>query len=146
MPDREPVVHDMTIRAEYYDLVVQGIKTIEARTNDARRKAMQVGDRILLRREASPEEKAAGIVPTDCIELDIVEKIEFTDFTELYNSDKFDKRDCGFEGRTTEDIVNSEIRKFYTPEMERERGAVAIRVKIHEPEMEMKLKPGTAQQ
>ena len=137
--------HEMVIRAEYYDLVVQGIKTIEARTNDSRRKIMQVGDLIHLTREATPEEKEAGIIPNDSIMLEIVEKIEFPNFTQLYDSDKFNKRDLGFEGRTTEDIVNSEIRKFYTPEEEEKKGAVAIRVKIYHP-LEMRLKPGTSNQ
>ena len=75
--EEEKVVHDMTIRPEYYDLVVEGTKIYEARTNDARRKAMKVGDLICLRREATPEEKEAGIVPDDSIMLEIEEKIEF---------------------------------------------------------------------
>lgn len=123
----ERFVHDMTIRPEYYDLVVEGTKIYEARTNDARRKSMKVGDLICLRREATPEEKAAGIVPDDSIMLEIEEKIEFEDFTHLYDS--LPKRDTGFEGRETAEIVQTEIRKFYTPEMEKERGAVAIKVR-----------------
>ena len=127
MAEDERVVHDMTIRPEYYDLVVNGTKIYEARTNDARRKAMKVGDLICLRREATPEEKEAGIVPDDNIMLEIEEKIEFEDFTQLYDS--LPKRDTGFEGRETSEIVQTEIRKFYTPEMEKERGAVAIKVR-----------------
>lgn len=123
----ERFVHDMTIRPEYYDLVVEGTKIYEARTNDARRKAMKVGDLICLRREATPEEKEAGIVPDDSIMLEIEEKIEFENFTHLYDS--LSKRDTGFEGRETDEIVQTEIRKFYTPEMEKERGAVAIKVR-----------------
>ena len=125
--EEERIVHDMTIRPEYYDLVVEGTKIYEARTNDARRKAMQVGDLICLRREATPEEKEKGIIPDDSIMLEIEEKIEFEDFTQLYDS--LPKRDTGFEGRETAEIVETEIRKFYTPEMEKERGAVAIKVR-----------------
>ncbi len=127
METEERIVHDMTIRPEYYDLVVDGTKIYEARTNDARRKAMQIGDLIHLRREATPEEKEAGIIPEDSIMLEIEDKIEFEDFTHLYDS--LPKRDTGFEGRETAEIVETEIRKFYTPEMEKERGAVAIKVK-----------------
>ena len=127
MTDDERIIHDMTIRPEYYDLVVDGTKIYEARTNDSRRKAMKVGDLICLRREATPEEKEAGIVPDDSILLEIEDKIEFEDFTQLYDS--LPKRDTGFEGRETSEIVQSEIRKFYTPEMEKERGAVAIKVR-----------------
>ena len=141
MVEDERIVHDMTIRPEYYNLVVDGTKIYEARTNDARRKAMKVGDLICLRREPTPEEKEAGIVPDDSIMLEIEEKIEFEDFTHLYDS--LPKRDTGFEGRETEEIVQTEIRKFYTPEMERERGAVAIKVRRVQ-DLQLKLKPNTS--
>lgn len=141
MADNERVIHDMTIRPEYFDLVVDGTKIYEARTNDARRKAMQVGDLICLRREATPEEKEAGIEPVDFIMLEIEDKIEYEDFTHLY--DDLPKKDTGFEGRTTADIVESEIRKFYTPEMEKERGAVAIKVK-RVLNMQRQLKPSAS--
>jgi ASC-1-like (ASCH) protein len=129
MLDGERPIHDMVIRPEYYDLVVKGEKIYEARTNDERRKAMKVGDFICLRREPTPEEREAGIIPTDSIMLEILDKIEFEDFTQLY--DALPKKDTGFEGRETAEIVESEIRKFYTPEMEKERGAVAIKVRIY---------------
>ena len=141
MVEDERIVHDMTIRPEYYNLVVDGTKIYEARTNDARRKAMKVGDLICLRREPTPEEKEAGIVPDDSIMLEIEEKIEFEDFTHLYDS--LPKKDTGFEGRETEEIVQTEIRKFYTPEMERERGAVAIKVRRVQ-DLQLKLKPNTS--
>ena len=141
MADNEVVTHDMTIRPEYYDLVVNGTKIYEARTNDARRKAMKVGDLILLRREATPEEKEAGIVPEDSILLEIEDKIEFEDFTQLYDS--LPKKDTGFEGRETAEIVQTEIRKFYTPEMEKERGAVAIKVRRVQ-NLQRQLKPGAS--
>lgn len=125
--EEEKVVHDMTIRPEYHDLVVERTKIYKARTNDAKRKTMKVGDLICLRREATPEEKETDIVPNDSIMLEIKEKIEFEDFTHLYDS--LPKRDTGFEGRETDEIVQTEIRKFYTPEMEKERGVVAIKVR-----------------
>lgn len=112
------VIHEMLIAPEYFHLVAKGEKTYEVRTNDARRKAMHIGDYIKL------------IKQPDCIEsimLEIVDKIEFPNFTILY--DRLPKKLVGFEGKTTQEIVN-ELRKFYTEEQENEHGVVALELKV----------------
>lgn len=125
-----PQIHDMIIKPEYFYMVKDGIKKYEARTNDSRRRIMRVGDYIKLMKE--PE-------LTEVIWLRITNKIEFDTFTELY--DALPKRDVGFEGRTTESIVQ-ELRRFYTEEKERETGVVAIEVELAE-EPEIAKKPIT---
>ena len=112
------VVHEMLIKPEYFELVKSGIKTYEVRTNDDRRKAMHVGDYIKLIKE--PEK-------TESLMLKIVRKIEYPNFTVLYDS--LPKRAVGFEGRTTEEIVN-ELRRFYSEELENSLGVVAIEVAL----------------
>ena len=121
-------IHEMLIKPEYFELVKAGIKKYEVRTNDDRRKNMHVGDYIKLIKEPELEET---------LMLEIVNKIEFPNFTVLYDS--IPKKDVGFEGRTTESIV-SELRRFYSEEVENSLGTVAIEVAVV-PELDNKKKP-----
>ena len=123
-------VHEMLIKPEYFELVKEGIKKYEVRTNDERRKNMHVGDFIKLIKEPEKEET---------LMLQITRKIEYPNFTELYDS--LPKKDVGFEGRTTESIVN-ELRRFYSEEVENQLGVVAIEVSIV-PELDLTEKPMT---
>ena len=116
--DKERKIHEMLIKPEYFELVKAGVKKYEVRTNDERRKNMHIGDYIKLIKEPELEET---------LMLEIVNKIEFPNFTVLYDS--LPKRDVGFEGRTTESIV-SELRRFYSEEVENSLGTVAIEVAV----------------
>ena len=111
-------VHEMKIKPEYYELVKEGTKKYEVRTNDDRRKQMKIGDYILLMKEPELEERLL---------LEIINKIEYPNFTVLYDS--LPKKDVGFEGRETSDIVQ-ELRRFYTEERENQIGTVAIEVAV----------------
>ena len=79
---------------------------------------MHVGDYIHLVKQ--PELK-------ESLMLRIINKLEFPNFTALY--DTLPKKDVGFEGRTTNEIVR-ELRRFYSEELENELGVVAIRVQL----------------
>lgn len=68
---------------------------------------MQIGDYIKMLKEPENEE---------FLTLKIVDKIESPTFTELYDS--LPKKAVGFDGRTTQDIVQ-ELRRFYTEEKEK---------------------------
>ena len=116
--ENKKTVHNMLIKPEYFELVKSGVKKYEVRTNDERRKAMKIGDQILLIKE--PEK-------VETLLLDIVDKKEYPNFTTLYDS--LPKRDVGFEGRETKDIVQ-ELRRFYTEEQENQIGVVAIEVAL----------------
>ena len=115
---QERKIHEMLIKPEFFDDVVNGDKIYEVRTNDERRKAMNIGDIMIIIKE--PE-------LTDWVAVKIVDKLEFKNFTELY--DTLPKKEVGFEGRTTEEIV-SELRRFYTEEQENTIGVVAIKQQV----------------
>lgn len=116
--ESEKVIYEMLIKPEYFCLVATGEKKYEVRTNDTRRKAMKVGDYIKMLKEPEKEE---------FLMLEIVAKLEYPKFTALY--DGLPKKDVGFEGRTTESIVQ-ELRRFYTAEQEEAIGTVAIEVSV----------------
>ena len=116
--EEEKKIHEMFIKPEYFELVKAGTKKYEVRTNDNRRKQMHVGDYILLLKEPELEEQLL---------LEIKNKIEYPNFTVLYDS--LPKKDVGFEGRETKDIVG-ELRRFYSEELENEIGVVAIEVAV----------------
>ncbi len=114
----DQIVHYMTIKPEYFESVKNGDKIYEVRTNDSRRQKMQVGEYIQIFREPELEE---------FVLVEIKNKILFKNFTELYDS--MPKKQVGFEGKNTEDIVGS-LRRFYTVEQEELNGVVAIEIKV----------------
>ena len=118
MEEKERKIHEMLIKPEFFDKVATGEKIYEVRTNDDRRKAMKVGDFIVIIKE--PE-------LTDWVAVEIVDKLEYPNFTTLY--DTLPKKEVGFEGQTTEEIV-SELRRFYTLEQEEATGVVAIKQQV----------------
>ena len=131
MKDEEITIHEMLIEPVYFEKVRAGEKIYEVRTNDDRRKRMHIGDQILLIRNPKDEEEKILFKnepeKRDMLLLEIVDKIEKDTFTELY--DKLDKKAAGFEGKTTKEIVQV-LREFYSEEIERENGVVAIEVKL----------------
>ena len=92
---------------------------------------MHIGDYIELIRNPKDEEEKLLFQNEperqDILLLEIIDKKEYPTFTELY--DDLDKKEVGFEGKTTEEIVQ-ELRQFYSIEKERENGVVAIEVKV----------------
>jgi ASC-1-like (ASCH) protein len=114
----EQKIHEMTIKPIYFDLVLQGIEKYEVRTNDYRRKAMEIGDLIHMVEESDEKRELMLIITS---------KTEFPTFAELF--DNMPKKDLGYEGRTTESLVE-EIREFYSEEKERSTGVVAIGVAL----------------
>ena len=47
------MIHEMTLYDEYFDMIKSGVKTIEYRLNDEKRKKIRIGDTIIFRKSSS---------------------------------------------------------------------------------------------
>ena len=110
--------HEMKIRAIYFDKIKRGEKVYEVRLNDEKRRLIDVGDVIVLKKE-----------PELCEELfvEVKDLIYFDSFDEMVNS--LPKEKIGFE-KIKKDAIVDVYHQFYTPEAEKQYGVVAIKVQV----------------
>ena len=76
----------MKLRQEPFDYIVKGIKTIELRLNDEKRKLINIGDKIRFSLIDSPNQS---------IETVVINLHRFNSFKELFSTRFFEK--CGVE-------------------------------------------------
>ncbi len=107
--------HEMKIKAVYFDKIKSGEKTYEVRLNDEKRRMIQVGDVVVLKRE--PELQAE-------LSLRVRELLYFSSFEQLV--DKIPLEKLGFTGMTKQTIVDV-YHQFYTTEQEKMYGVVVIK-------------------
>lgn len=109
--------HEMKIKAVYFDKIKSGEKTYEVRLNDEKRRMIQVGDIIVLKREPEQVEE---------LFVEVKDLIYFKSFYEMVNTLPLAK--VGFAGVKKSDVVNV-YHQFYPVEKEQKYGVVAIAVK-----------------
>jgi putative inorganic carbon (HCO3(-)) transporter len=118
LPLLEPSRHSTHRDNKWFDLVVRGDKTIEARLNDLKRQGYRPGDIVKIHNRADDR----------FFHVEIIELIERQTFAELLHDlspEKF--------GFSDAEHGITEIRRYYSPEQESAHGVVGIRVKIIEP-------------
>ena len=107
--------HNLNLHPEPFKAIKSGLKTIEMRLNDERRRLIKVGDEI----EFSNRETNETML------VDVVEITPFKSFDELYAS--FDKHDLGY---TDDEVANpNDMAKYYSEEQRQKYGALAIRIR-----------------
>ena len=116
------MTHEMKLRQKPFDYIVKGIKTIELRLNDDKRKLINIGDKIRFSLIDSPNQS---------IETVVVNLHRFNSFKELFSTRLFDK--CGWEELTVEEAVEN-MRQYYTEIEERNHGVIGIEICITENE------------
>ncbi|MFZ3011649.1 MAG: ASCH domain-containing protein [Minisyncoccia bacterium] len=106
----------MQLATEYFNKIRNGIKTIECRLFDEKRKLLKIGDVIEFVNAGNEEEK---------IKSEIVALHKFSNFSELL--------DCFpitiFGGENKEQFL-SVLKKFYSDEDEKKYGVVGIEIKL----------------
>lgn len=110
--------HELGLQPAYYNLIKIGEKIYEGRLNDEKRKLIETGDIIIIKKD--PER----VESFECLVLD---KLFFNSFKDMIES--LDEKDIGFKDKTKEQILN-EYRKFYSEEKENKFGVVAIKLKV----------------
>ena len=107
--------HDLNLHPEPFSKIKSGLKTIEMRLNDERRRCIKAGDEIEFTNRETNE----------TLLVDVLEIIPFKSFDELYAH--FDKSVLGYE---KDEVANpNDMAKYYSEEQRNKYGALAIRIR-----------------
>lgn len=112
------MVHEMKLKAVYFNLIKSGEKIYEIRLNDEKRKLIKVGDIVLFKKE--PE-------LSETLQTEVEDLIYFSSFAELLETLPLDK--IGFAGEKVENVRNI-YHSFYSSEDEKKYGVLSIKVKL----------------
>lgn len=112
------MVHEMKLKAIYFDKIKSGQKIYEIRLNDEKRQMIDVGDVLIFKKE--PE-------LNDTLKTIVKDLVYFKSFNEMVNTLPLDK--IGFE-KNTKDEVENIYYSFYSKADELKYGVIAIKIKI----------------
>lgn len=110
------MIHKMGLFGEYFQSIIEGKKKVEVRLNDESRRVINVGDTIEFIKV--PEQDQSIIVQ-------VTEIRKYSTFKEMYADIPFGDFDC--EGWTMQEMINGTY-EIYTPEQEKQWGALAITI------------------
>ena len=111
----EMVVH---LHPEVFDIVLNGVKDVEIRVNDEKRRKLHVGDTLIFVNRGNEEEKLTAKV---------INLVYFNNFLEV--TDYYDMKRIYLEETTKEEYINL-MKKFYSDEEVKEYGVVAIEFEL----------------
>ena len=109
------MIHQMRLATEYFEKIKEGVKTIECRLYDEKRKGLKVGDAIEFGDAQNEQNKVVS---------EIVALHQFPSFSELL--DQFPIVQFG--GENKEQMLVA-LKKFYSDENEKKYGVVGIEIK-----------------
>ena len=113
-------IHELTLHQEPFRLIGEGKKTIEMRLNDAKRRLICVGDRLIFTNRTTGEQLSASVL-----------KIEaFPNFEELYRH--HDPLLLGYV--IGETVSHHDMKIYYTPDQITHHGVLAIMFKTESSE------------
>ena len=110
------MLHEMKLKAIYFNKIKNGQKIYEIRLNDEKRKLIDVGDVIIFKKEPELKETLQTIVK---------DLVYFKSFKEMVDTLPLDK--IGFDN-FSKDEVESIYYDFYSTENELKYGVIAIKV------------------
>ena len=112
-------VHRMRLDPEPFDLMERGIKTIELRLFDAKRRALKAGD--MIRFECTADEEEILYVR--------VEKLYvFDSFKDLYRA--LPLTECGYTAETVKNASPDDMNVYYSEAEQKRFGVVGIRISL----------------
>ncbi len=118
-----PREHFMNLQPQPFENMARGIKTIELRLDDERRRNVFAGDRITFTHTQSGERLSAEILALH----------RFPSFSELYSALPLDR--CGY---TKENIAHahpSDMDIYYPPERQAQYGVLGIEIRMRDIDM-----------
>ncbi|WP_284139587.1 MULTISPECIES: ASCH domain-containing protein [unclassified Virgibacillus] len=111
------MLYQMGLYDEPYNKIATGLKTIEVRLYDEKRRKLRVNDRIEFTKLSDESEK---------LQVEIVELHMFPTFREMY--EQIPAAAFGATDASIDRMVESTYR-IYTPEQEKKWGTIAIKIK-----------------
>lgn len=113
------MLHEMSLFSGPFEQIKSGGKTIEVRLNDLKRQKVHPGD--VIRFFKLPERREILLVR-------VVGRCEFASFAELYAT----APPVAFGGTSAEQLL-AETYEIYTPEQERQYGALGLQITLLPP-------------
>ena len=108
-------MHTMKVQTKYYNLLKNGIKTIELRLWDEKRQQIKVGDKITFSDLSNPD---------DTFVAEVITLHRAPSFDELCNI--IQPQQAGFS--TKQELLNC-LQEFYPPKAQEQYGVVGIEIR-----------------
>lgn len=114
------MTHHMHLDREPFREIKTGVKTIELRLNDEKRRKIRVGDRILFTDNSDR---------TDTLEAEVVALHPFRDFRELYANLPLEK--CGYtDAEAVRNARPEDMSAYYPVELQQTYGVLGIELRL----------------
>ncbi len=113
------MTHYMKLNSQPFDMMACGIKTIELRLYDEKRKNIQIGDFIVFSKVSDQNEQLTAKV---------VNLYKFCDFDELYKSLPLDK--CGYLPEQLNTAHPKDMETYYSIENQNQYGVLGIEFQL----------------
>lgn len=110
--------HEMKLQPKFFDFIKYGTKRIELRLYDEKRRNIELGDKIVFRKE--PELK-------EVVEATVVGLLRYKSFKELFED--FDMSLLADRSMTKGELLEV-LEEFYTMEKQEEFGVLGIKVEL----------------
>ena len=107
------MIHNMSLKEKYFNLIRKGEKTIELRLFDDKRQKIQIGDKIKFMNN------------DDSFEVNVIGLVRAQTFEELFNIIPVER--CGF---TNKEEAIQIMEQFYTKPMQMDIGVIGIVIKL----------------
>ena len=111
--------HVMNLQDAPYDLIQEGIKTVELRLYDEKRKTISVGDEIVFLR--SSDQSAS-------LRCRVISLHRFASFEELYKNLPLLK--CGYTEDNVADASPDDMELYYSKEKQSQYGVIGIEIEL----------------
>ena len=108
--------HEMKLQPKYFDFIKYGTKRIELRLYDEKRRNIELGDKIVFKKEPELEE---------AVEATVVGLLRYESFKELFED--FDVSLLADKSMTKEELLGA-LEEFYAVERQEEVGVLGIRI------------------
>ena len=108
----------MKLQPKYFDFIKYGTKRIELRLYDEKRKNIELGDKIVFKKEPELEE---------AVEATVVGLLRYESFKELFED--FDVSLLANKSMTKEELLEV-LEEFYTVEKQEKYGVLGIKIEL----------------
>ena len=111
-------IHEMKLQPKFFDFIKSGTKRIELRLYDEKRRNIELGDKIIFKKEPKLEE---------VVEATVVGLLRYKSFKELFED--FDMSLLADKSMTKRELLEG-LEEFYTVEKQEEFEVLGTRIEL----------------
>lgn len=113
------MIHYMSLNSQPFNMIACGIKTIELRLYDDKRRNIKIDDIIVFSNNSNQDEQ---------LTVKVVNLYKFCNFDELYKSIPLDK--CGYLPEQLNTARPKDMEEYYSVERQNQYGVLGIEIKL----------------